>query len=295
MRLTPEVVHGIHNVGVRGRHFTALFSRLHGGLHSYRFGLTGDGGRELLRSVPHPSFWHAPTSNERGWGGPAQDGAWLMASRYATAVRGPDEPAVEQTDAGVLVRFRYELPAAGRCELSYLVDGDGRVEVTLTVRPGAGLPAMPELGLLMATEDAFHRLRWYGDGPEESYVDRRAGARVGVWDADVRTALTPYLRPQEAGSRTGVRWATVTDERGAGLRLESAEGMELSALPWTPFEIENAAHHTELPPVYQTVLRPALQRRGVGGDDSWGAQTHPEYRLPTETELTFRFAFQGLL
>ena len=147
----------------------------------------------------------------------------------------------------------------------------------------------------MATDNAFHRLRWYGDGPEESYVDRRAGARLGVWEADVRSSLTPYLRPQEAGSRTGVRWATVTDEQGAGLRLESGQGMELSALPWTPFEIENAAHHTELPPIYQTVLRPALQRRGVGGDDSWGAQTHPEYRLPTDTELTFQFAFRGLL
>lgn len=293
----PEVVYGIHNVGVRGRHFTALFSRLHGGLLSYRYGLTPDGGRELLRSVPQPCFWHAPTSNESGWGAPAHDGAWLLASRYAKAVRGPDQPVVEQTDAGVRVRFRYELPTspAGECELSYLVDGDGRVEVTLTVRPGAGLSDMPELGLLLVTDPAFRNLRWYGDGPEESYVDRRAGARLGVWEADVRTSLTPYLRPQEAGSRTGVRWATVTDEQGAGLRLESDQGMELSALPWTPFEIENAAHHTELPPIYQTVLRPALQRRGVGGDDSWGAQTHAEYRLPTETELTFRFAFRGLL
>jgi beta-galactosidase len=293
----PEVVRGIHNVGVRGRHFTALFSRIHGGLTSYRYGLTPDGGRELLRSVPQPSFWHAPTSNERGWGAPAQDGAWLVASRYAVPVRGPEEPAVEQTDGGVLVRFRYALPTAPQspCELSYLVDGDGRVAVTLTVTPAAGLSDMPELGMLLATSPAFHRLRWYGDGPDESAVDRRGGARVGVWEADVRTALTPYLRPQEAGSRTGVRWATVTDEAGAGLRLESEQGMELSALPWTPFEIENAAHHTELPPVYQTVLRPALQRRGVGGDDSWGAQTHPEYRLPTDTALTFRFAFRGLL
>ena len=117
-------------------------------------------------------------------------------------------------------------------------------------------------------------------GPRSPRSTVEQGARLGVWEADVRTALTPYLRPQEAGSRTGVRWATVTDERGAGLRLESEHGMELSALPWTPFEIENAAHHTELPPIYQTVLRPALQRRGVGGDDSWGAQTHRRVPAP---------------
>ena len=114
----PEVVYGIHNVGVRGRHFTALFSRLHGGLVSYRYGLTPDGGRELLRSVPRPSFWHAPTSNEHGWGAPAQDGAWLLASRYATAVRGPDQPAVEQTDDGVLrpLPVRAAHHAAGECD-----------------------------------------------------------------------------------------------------------------------------------------------------------------------------------
>ena len=65
--------------------------------------------------------------------------------------------------------------------------------------------------------------------------------------------------------------------------------MEFSALPWTPFEVENATHPTELPPIQHTVLRPALMRRGVGGDDSWGAETHPEYRLPRGQDLVFRF------
>ena len=132
--------------------------------------------------------------------------------------------------------------------------------MTLTVRPGAGLPDMPELGLLLATDPAFRNLRWYGDGPEESYVDRRAGARLGVWDADVRTALTPYLLPQEAGSRTGVRWATVTDEQGAGLRLESDQGMELSALPWTPFEIESSRFDRS----FERLSRPCEVKNEVG-------------------------------
>ena len=70
--------------------------------------------------------------------------------------------------------------------------------------------------------------------------------------------------------------------------------MEFSALPWTPFEVENATHPTELPPIQHTVLRPALMRRGVGGDDSWGAETHQEYRLPRGQDLVFRFGFQGV-
>ena len=110
----------------------------------------------------------------------------------------------------------------------------------------------------------------------------------------MRSALTPYLRPQEAGSRTGVRWAEVTDAEGIGIRIEAEGGMEFSALPWTPGEIENAAHPNELPPIVRTLLRPALARRGVGGDDSWGARTLPEYRLPTTGTLRFRFGFTGV-
>jgi beta-galactosidase len=70
--------------------------------------------------------------------------------------------------------------------------------------------------------------------------------------------------------------------------------MEFSVLPWSPFEIENAAHATDLPPTQRTWIRPALMRRGVAGDNAWGAQTHPEYRLPANGELEFRFSFRGI-
>ena len=290
----PELIDGIHNVGVRGAHFSALFSRLNGGLVSYRYGLTPEDGRELLRGIPQPNFWHAPTSNERGWGAPFADGQWLLASRYAKARL--EDPEVSLQEDAVEVRYTYLLPTApsSQCEVSYRVDAEGRIEVTATVRPGDGLPDLPEFGLLLAADADLHRLRWYGEGPEESYVDRRRGARLGVYSGEVADQLTPYVRPQESGSHTGVRWAEVTGDDGVGLRFDCPNGMEFSALPWTPFEIENALHPNELPPIHRTVLRPALMRRGVGGDDSWGAQTHPEYRLPAGKEMTFRFGFKGL-
>ncbi|GEN81227.1 glycoside hydrolase family 2 TIM barrel-domain containing protein [Actinotalea fermentans] len=299
----PVLVRGLHNVGVRGPRFEALFSLAGGGLVSYRFGETPETGRELLSVPPHPSFWHAPTANERGWGMPARDGQWLLASRYARPLPGRELPDVVAHADHVEVRCASLLPTtpASECDVTYRVFADGRVEVALALRPGADLPDPPELAVLFTADADLRHLRWYGDGPEECYVDRRRGARLGVYSGEVVTQLTPNVRPQESGSRTGVRWAEVTDGRGAGLRYEchgaadagGTGGMEFSALPWTPFEIENARHPNELPPVLHTILRPALMRRGVGGDDSWGARTHPEYLLP-RGDLTFEFAFSGV-
>ena len=292
-----RLVHGIHNTGVHGERFHALFSRLHGGLVSYRFGEGVDGGRELLGGVVRPNFWHAPTANERGWGGPAEDGAWLIASRYLRTVPDSRDPVVTVGDDGTVTAvYRYQLPGLTDtvCELAYRVDGSGRVEVTQTMQLDGTSPDLPEFGTLITTAQVLDRWRWYGEGPEESYIDRRAGARLGVHETDVATALTPYLRPQEAGSRTGVRWAEVTDDRGVGIRMDSESGMEFSALPWSPDEVEAATHPNELPPIHRTVLRPALMRRGVGGDDSWGARTLPQYRLPTTGTLRFRFGFTGV-
>ena len=293
----PVVVRGIHNIGVHGKHFSATFSALTGGLLSYRYGRTPGGMRELLRAMPKPNFWHAPTANERGWGGPARDAQWLGASRYASGSK-PEVTILDDGDAAIT--YTYTLPTVpeSECDVTYVVDGVGHVDVTLVLRPGDGLPDAPEFGMMLVTDADFSRLRFYGEGPEDSYIDRRAGARLGVYSADVASELTPYLRPQEAGNHTGVRWATVTDASGAGLRFDAAgamRGMDFSALPWTPFEVENASHPGELPPIHHTVLRPALMRRGVGGDDSWGAMTHPEYCLPAGVELIFSFGFQGMM
>ncbi|WP_308797694.1 glycoside hydrolase family 2 TIM barrel-domain containing protein [Agromyces silvae] len=292
----PRLVLGTHNLGVHGDGFSAVFSRLHGGLQSYRHGSGPESGRQLLTSIPMPSFWHAPTENEVGWGAPFEDGQWLLASRYARVADPVRDITFESDDLAVTVSYTYQLPTEreASCVVSYRVDGRGRVEVTQTVHRSDGMADLPEFGMQLTTQPELDTLRWYGDGPDECYVDRRDGARVGVYQRDVATALTPYLRPQEAGNRTGVRWAEVVDRNGRGLRFECDGGMEFSALPWTPHEIENARHHTELPPVYQTVVRPALMRRGVGGDDSWGARTHPQYRLPATGSLTFRFSFQGV-
>ena len=295
-RVAPEVVFGIHNIGVHGPNFSALFSRLQGGLLSYKYGVTSDRGNELLKAVPVANFWHAPTSNERGWESSFEDGQWLLASRYARTERSAESPRFEMRDNLAVITYEYQLPTipASTCTVEYAVDGEGRIEVTETLTPGEGLPDLPEFGMLFKADADLSVLTWYGEGPGESYSDRRGGARLGVYQQAVEDQVTEYLRPQESGSHTGVRWAEVTDERGRGLRFEAPVPMEFAAQPWSPFEIENAAYHNELPPILNTFIRPALARRGVAGDDTWGSRPHKEYLIPAEP-MTFRFSFQGVM
>lgn len=290
----PEIVRGIHNVGVRGEGFLVLFSELLGGLVSYRVGELPEAGRELLAGMPVPSFWHAPTSNERGWGMPFEEAQWRSAS---LAARAAGNPSVSERAHSVEIAYRYDLATtpASACDVTYEVFGDGRIDVTVDAAPGDGLPAMPEFGMQLGMPSEFNWLRWYGEGPDECYVDRRGAARLGIHGNDTRGMLTPYLTPQEAGNRTGVRWADVIDADGVGLRFAGDPWMEFSALPWTPFEVENARHQDELPLSRRTVVRPALMRRGVGGDDSWGSRTHPEFELGVIQDLTFRFSIRPVV
>ena len=152
---------------------------------------------------------------------------------------------------------------------------------------------MPEFGVMFKLNADYDRVVWYGLGPEESYVDRQKGAKLGVYEKSMAENMARYLVPQECGNKCGVRWAKVVDRRGRGMEF-SGDELSFSALPWTPHELENAAHDYELPAVHYTVVRVALQQMGVGGDNSWGAQTHPEYLLPKNKDLTFTFRFKGI-
>ena len=286
-----RVVRGRWNVGVRGEHFSAQFSALRPGLTSYVWG-----GREMIEQIPMPNFWRAPTDNDRGNFMPQRYAQWKIASLYVTGQGEgmPLYPEVEEKEHSVCVSIRYRMPTVpeSECRLRYEVFGDGTVETTLSYKNVEGLCDMPEFGVLFKFSADFDRLIWYGLGPEESYADRKHGARLGVFENKVAENLARYLVPQECGGHCGVRWAKVVDRSGRGMLFEG-DGMFFSALPWTPHELENAMHAYELPEAHYTVVRAALGQMGVGGDDSWGAKTHPEYLLPRE-DLSFTFRFRGI-
>ena len=289
-----RVVHGKVNIGVKGEDFDCLFSMLNGGLVSYRYA-----GKEMIEKIPMPNFWRAPVDNDNGSMAPARYAQWKIASMYISHRNGgmfDNVPTkVEEKDNTVTVTYTYFMPTtpAGKCQVSYTVFGDGTIETKLMYDPVEGLPDMPEFGMMFQFNADYDNLTWYGMGPEETYADRRHGAKLGIYSNKVADNMAKYLVPQECGNKVGVRYARLVDAKGRGMMFEGDE-LSFSALPYTPHELENAAHVYELPQVHHTIVRVALAQMGVGGDDSWGSWVHPEYHIDVTKPLEFTFRFKGI-
>ena len=289
-----QVVRGKVNIGVKGDDFDCLFSLLNGGLVSYRYA-----GKEMIEKIPMPNFWRAPVDNDNGSMAPGRYAQWKIASMYISHRNGgmfDNVPTtVEETEHSVTITYTYYMPTtpAAKCQVAYIVFGDGTVETKLTYDPVEGLPDMPEFGMMFKLNADYDNVEWYGYGPEETYADRRHGAKLGIYKNKAADNMAKYLVPQECGNKVGVRYAKVTDYKGRGL-LFSGDELSFSALPYTPHELENAAHPYELPQVHYTVVRVALAQMGVGGDDSWGAWVHPEYNIDVTKPLEFTFRFRGI-
>lgn len=289
-----RVVHGKVNIGVKGEDFDCLFSMLSGGLVSYRYA-----GKEMIEKIPMPNFWRAPVDNDNGSMAPARYAQWKIASMYISHRNGgmfDNVPTkVEEKDNTVTVTYTYFMPTtpASKCQVSYTVFGDGTIETKLMYDPVEGLPDMPEFGMMFQFNADYDNLTWYGMGSEETYADRRHGAKLGIYSNKVADNMAKYLVPQECGNKVGVRYARLVDAKGRGMMFEGDE-LSFSALPYTPHELENAAHVYELPQVHHTIVRVALAQMGVGGDDSWGSLVHPEYHIDVTKPLEFTFRFKGI-
>ena len=270
-----RVVHGKVNIGVKGEDFDCLFSMLSGGLVSYRYA-----GKEMIEKIPMPNFWRAPVDNDNGSMAPARYAQWKIASMYISHRNGgmfDNVPTkVEEKDNTVTVTYTYFMPTtpASKCQVAYTVFGDGTIETKLMYDPVEGLPDMPEFGMMFWFNADYDNLTWYGMGPDETYADRRHGAKLGIYSNKVADNMAKYLVPQECGNKVGVRYARLVDAKGRGMMFEGDE-LSFSALPYTPHELENAAHVYELPQVHHTIVRVALAQMGVGGDDSWGSFSAP--------------------
>ena len=256
------------------------FNTRQGRLTSYR-----RGEQRMPGSFPEPYFWRAPTDNDFGNGMPERLGAW----RTAHAARQVQRVTVgEQSAAGLPLTVEYLLTDIGApYTVAYLVQPDGAVQVTASIDlRNQQLPEMPRFGMRLEVPRSFDQLRYYGRGPQENYSDRNTAALLGTYQDSVRRTFPgTYIRPQEYGYHTDARWLSLTNAAGQGLRVEAAgQPLCFSALPYRTEDLDpglskKQQHPTDLKAHGQTWLHLDLAQRGVGGDNSWGALPHDQYRL----------------
>lgn len=280
-----EIIYGLFSIGVHGENFSMLFDKREGGISSFVYG-----GEEYITRTPKVSFWRAPTDNDNGAGYPFEAAQWQIAGKYAKHL-GEKQSCKEHADSLELT-FVYRTPTVPAFEYKVIYTAwfDGRLGVRAEYPGAEGLSSMPVFAMDFKMKKTCSRFTYYGLGPDENYIDRCCGARLGLFSASAEENLSRYLNPQECGNRTGVRYVDVYNENGRGLRMSNMDTpFEMSVLPCSAYELDNAMHLEELPHTGYTWVRIAAEQMGVGGDDSWGAPVHEEYKISSCKPITLAF------
>lgn len=240
-------------------------------------------GKSPLSQYPEPAFWRVPTDNDFGNKMPLLCGVW----RTAHVNRSVRKVSVGEQDAnGIRVTVDWMLEdVLVPYTMEYQICPDGSVVVTGSIDlTGRKLPELPRFGMRMELKKDYERLVYYGRGPEENYTDRCSSTFVGRYEDTVSNQFYPYIRPQETGNKTDVRWVSLLDAQGFGLKVTGLQPLAFTALHFTPEDLDpgltrKLQHTVDVIPQKNVCLHVDLKQRGLGGDNSWGMYPHNEYRL----------------
>ncbi|HHZ99991.1 MAG TPA: DUF4981 domain-containing protein, partial [Candidatus Marinimicrobia bacterium] len=242
------------------------------------------GGQNLILTGPLPNFWRAPTDNDLGNGMPQRLGIWRNAG---------EEMEVRlfqgnmKSEKGVVTIQREHMKSGSSTNTIYSIVGDGSVEIHHSFQVGSKeLPELPRIGMIFSLPGDFTELKWYGRGPHESYWDRKTSAAVGLYSGIVWEQTFRYVRPQETGNKTDVRWMSLSNGK-VGLKVignptfdGSVHHYPYDDLDHIPHSQRHGAIHIQPTDIVTWLVD--YRQMGLGGDNSWGARTHPEYTLPAK-------------
>ena len=241
-----------------------------------------------------PEFWRAPTDNDYGAS---------LQQKFATW-REPDMKLKSVTHNGNQVVAQFDMPGQqARLTMTYTLTADGQVVVRehMTTTPGAQVPHLFRYGMQFELPASYDQLSYHGRGPVECYADRQSSQHIGIYSAKVQDEYYGYIRPQESGNHTDVRWMQVTDAQGRGVRVWSNAPFEASALPFTTAQLDDGpvkehtwGHHSgDLVPSGTTQVHIQQRQMGLGCVNSWGAWPLDKYMLPY-ADRDFTFVLQPL-
>ncbi|MEZ5320262.1 MAG: glycoside hydrolase family 2 TIM barrel-domain containing protein [Vicinamibacterales bacterium] len=274
-------------IEVRGERFAIAFDRASGRIAEWTFD-----GWPVVVEGPRPDFWRPPTDNDFGGSWPKKLGIWREAG---TGFAATEVTARTTAPQELRVDVRGTLPAGDSAyATTYRILGNGEVEIASRMVPGEpGLPRMPRFGTRILLPAGFEALRWYGRGPHETYWDRQASGRLGEFTSTITDRVHPYVRPQETGNTTDVRWMALGRAAGGGLLVIGEPTVDVGALHFTtadldPGDAKARTHPADLTPRATTALHVDLRQMGVGGTNSWGTTALPDYSIEYQ-ELAYRF------
>ena len=256
-----------------------------------------------------PNFWRAPIDNDFGNEMYLRCKPWRYASQNRTLI----EIESGMKNGNAVVKVIYELIDEEKNKMAdftiqYTINGEGSILVENSLKKTAeALPETPRVGLNIELIKGMNQVSWYGKGPFETYWDRKTGAKLGVFNGPVSDQYWPYIRPQENGNKSDVRWLTLSEEKnGHGIRvrglptvdfsvhhqiMEDFESLERSDGKQKKGVIVNNRHTIDVVERDLTSLNIDYKQMGVGGDNSWGAHTHPEYKL-TDKQYYYSFVIE---
>ena len=275
---------------VKGNNFQVAFSTRNGEMTELNYN-----GKNLIKEGLQPNFWRPLTDNDIPNGHLIRCGTWRNAGRDAKLQN------IEVAEAGqtatVTATYRMEEQDADLQTL-YTITPDGKVQVTMHFTPGKKpLSEMPRLGMRMILPAEYEMMTWLGRGPQETYADRKTGALIGLYNATVWEQFHPYVRAQETANHCDVRWVALRNAAGEGMLVVGEEPLSVSAWNFPMEDIEYRPSQMERRHGGSILKKDIIwinidhQQMGVGGDNTWGAQVHPEYTItPHEWKYSFTLA-----
>ena len=283
-------------VAVTNPNLTFKIDRSTGLISEYAYNgksLLGEGG------TLKPNFWRAPTDNDMGAGLQKKFKAWKNPQMNLKNI---DVKKDKKTNS-VTILTSFDMPEVqGQMDITYVVFANtGAVKVTedFKATEGAKVSDMFRFGMLMQMPYTMEKSNYYGRGPIENYSDRKDCMRIGVYTDDADNQYFPYIRPQESGTKSDIRWWKQTDATGLGLQVKSCTPFYASAIHFDTEELDDGddkeqRHSFDLKKSKFTNLFLDSAHMGVGGENSWGAWPLEKYRVHYGNKtFTFTLIPQG--
>ncbi|WP_346858052.1 glycoside hydrolase family 2 TIM barrel-domain containing protein [uncultured Draconibacterium sp.] len=274
-------------INVSGANFEISVDRLSGTISSYEIN-----GFNLIQKGPQTNFWRPVNDNDKGSQMLNRLGIWREVSREA---KPESVEAFQSAENKIYITAKYELEKVKSSQsVVYILTGDGKIEVISSIKTSdEKLPNMPRFGMRWEMPVNFDNLKYFGRGPHENYIDRNRSAFVGIYESKVADQYFNYVRPQENGYKTDVRWFELRNENGIGLKVSGSPTVGFSALhnPIEDFDMETPddyRHTNDIVKKDGVFICTDLKQMGVAGDDSWGAQPMQKYQIPSgDYQFTF--------